>query len=117
MMKASTFYKAQGYEVVVDNINKPSQQEADIVLCSIILRRNKHKAEKLRALYPQIQYGGTGWDDYTDDPPIVSSPPKEIESCKPDYDLYTVEDIYPRIKGIMTQETRMRKAQSLKARS
>lgn len=113
MLKASTFYKGQGYEVVLDSIDKPSLQEAEIVLCSIIFPQSKQKAEKLRAIYPHIQYGGSGWDDYVSDPPIISRLPEEIEACKPDYDLYTVDYIYPRIKGIMTRETRKEKAQMI----
>lgn len=113
MMKASTYFKTQGYEVVVDSINKPTGQEADKVFCSVIFDRNRHKAEKLRVLYPHIQYGGSGMDDTKSDPPFITKLPPEIEACKADYSLYTIDDIKPRIKGIMKDATRLVKAQEL----
>lgn len=106
LMKVSTYYKSSGHEVVLDDINKPSRQSADLIYCSVIFTWNKKKAENLRFLYPQIHYGGTGWS-------LTTTLSPEIESCKPDYDLYTVDYLYPRIKGIMTRETRLTKTQTI----
>lgn len=106
LMKLSTFYKHQGFQVVLEHIDNPSGQKADMVLCSVLFTWNKQKAEKLRKLYSNIVFGGTGWD-------LSIKLPPEVESCKPDYDLYGVGHIYPRIKGIMTREARERKAQEI----
>lgn len=37
--------------------------------------------------------------------------PKNIEQVKPDYNLYTTDVIYKNIKGIMTKETKLKKAE------
>lgn len=39
--------------------------------------------------------------------------PDEIECMVPDYDLYTADMIYPKIKGIMTKERKREKAQQI----
>jgi hypothetical protein len=51
----------------------------------------------------RIEIGGTGWDIHKEMEP-------QIEQMKPDYDLYSIEDIAGRIKGIGTREHKIRKA-------
>lgn len=102
LMKLSTFYKKQGAKVFLNNIPK----DVDKVYCSVLFTWNKPKAVKLKQLYKNIEFGGTGWD-------INKKLPDEIENCKPDYDLYTMEDIYGRLGGIMKKETRIAKAETI----
>ncbi|HQA81309.1 MAG TPA: hypothetical protein PLV96_10990 [Methanoregulaceae archaeon] len=63
--------------------------------------------EKVRLLYPDAIIGGTGWD-------LTTTLPPEIDACRPDYDLYSVQDIYDRIKGgIRKKDTTIKKAQTI----
>lgn len=103
LMKISTYYKAQGEQV---ELVKPGKKY-DKVYCSILFSWNREKAARLQAIYPDIEFGGTGWD-------INKTLPPEIETCRPDYDLYTVEDILPRIRGgIAKKESKIRKAEEI----
>ena len=103
LMKMSTFYKAQGESV---EFAKPGRKY-DKVFCSVLFTWNKDKAAELVKDYPNIEFGGTGWD-------LTKTLPSEIESCKPDYDLYTVGDILPRIKGgIATKASKIEKAETI----
>lgn len=102
LMKASTYFKQQEYSV---SLNAMSGR-FDVVLCSVLFTWNRNKAGMLKDVFPNIQYGGTGWD-------LITVLPNEIEACKPDYELYTAKFLYPRIKGIMKKTTKMAKAQAL----
>lgn len=101
LMKLSSFYKAAGYEVL---LNEFPRSKVEKVFCSVIYPRNQQRAARLSGLYPGIEFGGTGWD-------LKKTLPPEIESCRPDYDLYTVSDIYPRMKGPYSRATKMKKAE------
>lgn len=102
LMKLSTWHKAQGNEVYLNTCDKP-----DKAYISILFAWNKSEVEKLLQLYPYAEIGGTGWD-------IHKTLPNEIEACKPDYDLYSVNDILPRIKGgIATKASKIAKAQTI----
>lgn len=101
LMKLSTYYKSQGYEVYLNDFDK-----VDKVFCSVLFTWNKEKAEQLKDMYANIEFGGTGWD-------LTTTLPDEIEELNPDYDLYTPEFLYKRVSGIMTKTTRMQKAQTL----
>ena len=58
-------------------------------------------------MYPDSIIGGTGWD-------LTTTLPPEVEACRPDYDLYSVQDIYNRIKGgIRRKETTIKKAKTI----
>lgn len=103
LMKISTYYKSQGKHV---EFIQPDRQY-DKVYCSILFSWNRKKAARLQAIYPDIEFGGTGWD-------INKTLSPEIETCRPDYDLYTVEDILPRIRGgIAKKESKIRKAEEI----
>ena len=102
LMKLSTWYKQQGHEVYLNVCDKP-----DKVHISTLFTWNKSKVEQLLQVYPNAEVGGTGWDLHKD-------LPIEIESCKPDYDLYTVDDILARIKGgIATKASKIKKAETI----
>lgn len=103
LMKLSAYHKSQGNQVV---LNPSSPSEVDEVFVSVIFSWNREAALRLADIYPRITFGGTGYD-YT-----VKLPP-DVEKMTPDYDLYTVEVIERRIKGIMKKETRRRKAEEI----
>lgn len=100
LRKISTYFKSQGEEVEFFKEGKRYRK----IYASAIFTKSKSICEKLKEQYGNdIVIGGTGWD-------IKKTLPDEIEKCKPDYDLYTKEMIYKRIRGIMTKEARMKKA-------
>jgi hypothetical protein len=100
LMKISSYYKLNGYQVEFVQVGK----EYDKIYASAIFTRSKHKCEKLIEYYGNlIEIGGTGWD-------IKKELPEAIDIMKPDYDLYKVEDIAPRIKGIGTKQRKIEKA-------
>lgn len=99
LMKISTYYKAQGHEVRLNDF------KADKLYCSVIFARSREKVEALKQQYPHMEIGGTGWD-------LTTKLPPEIHNCKPDYDIYTPEFIYERIKGgIGKKENKLKKAE------
>lgn len=103
LMKRSTYYKSQGEPVELARSGK----RYDKAFCSVLFTWNKNKAENLTTKYPNIEFGGTGWD-------VHKVLPDEIEKCKPDYDLYTVDDILPRLKGgIATNASKIKKARQI----
>lgn len=103
LMKISTYYKAHGEQV---EFVKP-EKKYDKVYCSVLYSWNKEKAARLRHVYQNIEFGGTGWDMHI-------KLPTEIEACRPDYDLYTVDDILPRIRGgIATKKSKIKKAEQI----
>jgi hypothetical protein len=75
---------------------------------SAIFTKSRHECEKLQQYYgDKVEIGGTGWN-------IEKTLPEEIERCKPDYDLYSIDMIYKRIcKGIRTREATMSKAETI----
>lgn len=103
IMKLAHYYKERGHTVV---LNPSGASEVDKTYCSVLFTWNRDKAAKLAALFPNIEFGGTGWD-------LKTCLPDDIEVGKPDYDLYRVEDIAPRIRGILTAKKRLQKARVL----
>lgn len=83
LMKVSAYHKSKGDEVGF-HVYDP-----DKVYCSIIFKKNKHKADGLRFLYPdaELDIGGSGYDLHKVLPP-------EIESMTPDYSLYPENQSY-----------------------
>lgn len=101
-MKLSSWHRALGDEVFLNNCNNP-----DKVYISTLFTWNHKTVEQLLRMYPGAEVGGTGWDIHKD-------LPSEIESLKPDYNLYKIEDILPRIKGgIGTKESKYKKAETI----
>ncbi|MDD3840097.1 MAG: hypothetical protein PHP06_05930 [Clostridia bacterium] len=78
LMKISAHHKALGDDVSFNNTDVP-----DIVYASIVFSKNKLLANGLKFFYPssEIVIGGSGYN-------LNSRLPDEIESLKPDYDLY-----------------------------
>ena len=103
LMKISSYYKSIGEQVefVQDGHNY------DRIYGSAIFTKSADKCQELIDKYGDaIQIGGTGWD-------ITGTLPPEIDGCRPDYDLYTIDDVLPGIRGVMTRSTRIKKAQQI----
>jgi hypothetical protein len=100
LMKLSTWHKAHGDTVILN----PTPEQVDKTYISVIFDKNRAKVAELAKAYPNVEIGGTGWD-------LTSQLPTAVETSRPDYDLYKMENIYGRLKGIMTQETKRKKAQ------
>lgn len=103
LMKLSAYHKAQGYTVI---LNPANAAQIDKVYCSVIFSKNREKAAQLARVFPNIEFGGTGYS-------LEKALAPEIEAMKPDYDLYTVKDISARIGGIMTREKKEEKARQI----
>lgn len=101
LMKISSYYKSLGEQVEFVRPGKKYEK----IYASAIFERSKKKCEELLSYYGDIiEIGGTGWC-------LEKNLPDEIEKMKPDYDLYTVEYIASRIKGIGKSSTKLMKAQ------
>lgn len=101
IMKLSAYYKSLGHEVV---LNPLSPEGLDKTFVSVLFTQNRDKAVELFSHYPGVEFGGTGYS-------LKIELPAEIESMQPDYDLYKVSDIFPRIASrIATTESKMLKA-------
>lgn len=99
LMKMSSWHKAQGHLVYLNQGPRP-----DKVYGSALFTWSTKVVEQAKKLYPGIELGGTGID-------VRKELPSEIEKQKPDYDLYTVDHVYQRIKGgIRRKATSMEKA-------
>ena len=103
LMKLSAWYKAQGCQVI---LNPATLSGLDKVYCSVLFTWNRRKAERLADVYRDIEFGGTGISLHKD-------LPAEVEACRPDYSLYTVDALYPRMRGVKSQEKRIEKANML----
>lgn len=106
LMRLSTWHKRQGDLVHLmnfgDKTHNPS--EYDRVYVSVIFTRSRPEVEKFQKVYgSRVVVGGPGWH-------LTTKLPKEVEACPPDFDLYTAEILYPRIKGPYSRKTRMEKA-------
>ena len=94
LMKISAYFKSQGH-IVSFKIPNP-----DIIFISVIFSKNKEKVKRLinywKFTIPNaiINVGGSGWDDYSVKPAIVSCLPAKIEIMQPDYSLYPDCDYY-----------------------
>lgn len=103
LMKISSYYKSLGEEVEFVQEGK----EYEKIFASSIFTRSKSICENLLDKYEdKIEIGGTGWD-------IKKWLPDQIEKMKPDYELYTVDDIYPKMQGILTKERKRKKAKEI----
>lgn len=106
LMKISKYYKSMGERV---EFVRPDAGRNDYekIYASAIFQKSQQECRKLQEYYGDcIEIGGTGWD-------IEKRLPPDIESMKPDYDLYTADMIYPKIKGIMTRERKKMKSQQI----
>jgi hypothetical protein len=100
LMKISSYYKSLGEQV---EFVQPGTHYKRI-FASAIFTRSYDECLKLHELYgDNIEIGGTGWD-------IHKELPSNIEKMKPDYDLYSIEEIASRMRGIGTKEHKLKKA-------
>lgn len=118
LMKISSYYKSLGEQVeFVEYEKKKPKKNYDKIYASCLFTWNKDKIHKLQNIHgDKIQFSGTGYDFEEINKELVevrhTELPPEIEKCVPDYDLYTVEDVYKRnCKGIGTKEGKMKKAE------
>ena len=103
LMKLSTYYKSIGETVEFVQEGK----EYEKIFASAIFTRSKSICEDLANKYEdKIEIGGTGWD-------IKKTLPDEIEKLRPDYELYSIEEIASRMKGIGTKEHKRKKAKEI----
>lgn len=106
LMKISKYYKTMGEQVEFVRPDA-SRNTYDKIYASAIYQKSQNKCRTLQEYFgDRIEIGGTGWD-------IEKRLLPEIESMSPDYDLYTADMIYPKIKGIMTRERKKAKAQQI----
>lgn len=106
IMKESTHFKSLGQKVVLKTAQEllASTEKYEKIIASAIFTKSKSICEKLIQKYGDlIDIGGTGWD-------IHKVLDDEIEHMKPDYDLYSAEDIASRMKGIGTKAHKLKKA-------
>ena len=100
LMKISTYYKSLGEQV---EFVAPGG-EYEKIFASAIFTRSYNECLKIQEFFgDKVSIGGTGWD-------IKKTLDHDIEICKPDYDLYSTEDIASRMKGIGTKEHKLKKA-------
>lgn len=100
LMKISSYYKILGEQVEFVQQDKKYEK----IFASAIFTKSKDDCEKLKEIYgDKVKIGGTGYD-------LGVTLPDEIEQIKPDYDLYSAEEIASRIKGISTKEHKLKKA-------
>lgn len=99
-MKISSYYKSFGENVEFVQAGKQYEK----IFASAIFTRSYDECLKLKELYgDRINIGGTGWDIHKELEP-------HIEKMKPDYDLYSADEIASRMKGIGTKEHKLQKA-------
>jgi hypothetical protein len=102
LMKISNYYKSLGEQV---EFVKEKGVYSRIYASAVFTKSEEYCRELVRRYGNLIEIGGTGFD-------VEKKLPPEIESMKPDYDLYTAERVYERIKrGIGKKESKMAKAQ------
>lgn len=106
LMKISAFYKSVGAQIefVRSDVRK---NEYDKIYASTLFTKSEEECRHLKTYYgDSIEIGGTGWD-------VKKRLPNKIELMTPDYNLYTADMIYPKIRGIMTRERKWKKAQQI----
>ena len=97
LMKISSYYKSMGEQIEFVR-PEAGRNDYEKIYASAIFQKSQHGYRNLQEYYgDRIEIGGTGWD-------IEKRLPPDIESMKPDYDLYTADIVYQKIKGIMTKE-------------
>lgn len=100
LMKISSYYKSLGEKVEFVQSGKYYEK----IFASAIFTRSHKECLNLKDLYgSRIEIGGTGWDLHKNLDP-------QIEKMRPDYDLYKIEDIANRMKGIGTKKHKIMKA-------
>ena len=100
LMKISSYYKSLGEQVEFVQAGV----QYDKIYASTVFTRSYDECCKLKEYYGDtIEIGGTGWDLHKD---LNDT----IEKMKPDYSLYSAEEIASRMKGIGTKQHKLKKA-------
>ncbi len=103
LMKISTYYKSIGEPIEFVETGKKYEK----IYAASLFTKSKKKCDCLKEIYGDaIEFGGTGWD-------IKKVLPPDIEKCRPDYDLYTAENIAGKMKGIGTKAHKLKKAKEI----
>ena len=103
LMKISSYYKSQGAAV---EFAKP-QTQYDKTFAAVLFTWNREAAARLIDRYDDVEIGGTGWD-------LTKTLPADIETCKPDYNLYSADMLAPCYqKGIKKHDSAVKKAQDI----
>lgn len=116
-MKRSNYYKSLGEQVGLVDINNLGIYRK--IYASCLFTWNRDKCLKFKEqLGDRIEFGGTGWDfkEINGELKEITHTvlPLEIENMKPDYELYTPEIIYERIRGgIGKKDSKMQKAKAI----
>lgn len=116
LMKLSTYYKKNGEKIEFVNSNNIDKYERIFASCLFTWNRDKC-IELKRMLGDKITLGGTGWEFEEIKGRLKQTSrtilKKEIEECKPDYELYSSSMIYKRLRGISKKETKIKKAETI----
>lgn len=88
ILKLSAYHKACGDEVV---LNPTSPDGLSKTYVSIILKEHREKAVKQYGHFPNVEFGGPGYS-------LDVKLPATVEAMSPDYDLYSLHDVYENIK-------------------
>lgn len=116
IMRISSWHKRQGDKVYLNTI--PAGVKIDKAYFSVVFDFDIPEAldrkAALEAVGIPVEMGGGAWDEYiAPDKKNVTYKdlPPEVEACAPDYDLYTFDDIYPRVcSGVGAYESKAAKA-------
>lgn len=105
LMKLSTYHKGMGDHVFLNNV--PAGTRVDKVYVSVVFDADLAECRKILDVYPAAVVGGGAWDKSNRLPP-------EVEACKPDWDLYSVEEVYQRVcGGLGARDRKIVKAQEI----
>lgn len=103
LMKISAYFKKAGERVEFVRAGR----EYEKIYAAVLFTRSKESCGRLVEMYgDKVEIGGTGWD-------VKKRLPEEIETCRPDYDLYTAADLAGRMRGIGTREHKLQKAKQI----
>lgn len=107
LMKISSYFKSMGEQVEFVKRGLPLENY-ERIYASSIFTRSRATCEQLMEKYgDRLVIGGTGWS-------LTKELPPEIDGMMPDYDLYTTDMIYERIKfGVGKRESKIKKAETI----
>ncbi len=105
LMKLSTYHKSMGDQVFLGAA--PPGTRVDKVYVSVVFDSDLDEARKILDVYPSAVMGGGAWDK-------SNRLPTAVEACKPDWQLYAVEEVYRRVcGGLGARDRKIVKAQEI----
>lgn len=104
LRKISAYHKALGDMVYLNECSCTP----DKVYVSVLFTWNRSKALGVQKVFPnsEVIYGGTGWD-------LSVKLPPEVEAMSPDFQLYSAQDVFDRLRGAGKRENKWKKAVEL----